>query len=338
MPEVVGQYVDQIMTAELRPVGNMPRGVAHRLYEAVRGRAKGPLSTAMATAIHDRVGEGDRVLVVCGAGGAPSLPRGEIDGLPGAIALARVLTLGLGAEVHLAAEPRFVRPLEEIARAGQLNVHSDAFGHGPAEVTIHVSPEDDAEGARFSTAVLDELRPALVLAIEKLAPNHAGVIHGATGNPWHDVHFNPAPLFAAATARGVLTCGIGDAGNEAGFGAVPEVAVIQPAGARCRCACGGGMAAAVAADHVLTAAISDWGGYAVTALLAYLLRRPDLAADADYVEELLRAAVRSGVVCGWHARPVLSDDGVPLDAQRAAVTLMRTAVTQALSHSVSPSH
>jgi hypothetical protein len=338
VPEVIGQYIDQIMTTELRPVGNMPRGVAHRLYEAVRERQKGPLSTAMATAIQDRVAEGDRVLIVCGAGGAPSLPTGEIDGLLGAVALARVLTLGLGAQAHLAAEPRFFSPLREIARAGHLNVHSDAVGPAPAEVTIHTSPEDDADGARFATAILDELRPVLVLAIEKLAPNRAGIIHGATGNPWHAEHFDPAPLFEAATARGILTCGIGDAGNEVGFGAVPEVAEIQPEGARCRCACGGGMAAAVATDLVLTAAISDWGGYAVTALLAYLLRRPDLVADADYVEDLLRAAVRSGVVCGWHARPVLSDDGVPLDAQRAAATLMRTAVTQALSTSYSPSH
>lgn len=338
MPEIVGQYVDQIMTTELRPVGNMPRGVAHRLYGAVRGRSTSPLSTAMAAALTGRVGSGDRVLIVCGAGGAPSLPTGEIDGLLGATALARALTVGLGAEVHLAAEPRFTGPLREILRAGQLNVRSDETGPAPADVVLHVSPEDDAAGARFSTAILDDLAPAAVVAIEKLSPNRHGVIHGATGNAWHDEHFNPATLFREAASRGTLTCGIGDAGNEVGFGSVPEVATIQPQGARCHCPCEGGMASAVPTDVVLTAAISDWGGYAVTALLALLLRRPDLLVDADYVEDILRAAVRSGVVCGWHARPVLSDDGVPLPAQRAAATLMQTAVTQALTPSHSPSH
>lgn len=338
MPDVVGQYVDQIMTTELRPIGNMPRGVAHKLYEAVRAQSKSPLSSAMAVALHGRVDHGDRVLIVCGAGGAPSLPTGEIDGLLGATALARVLALGIGARVHIAAEARFTAPLRAILRAGQLNVRSAESGPAPDDVQLHVSPANDDEGARFSTSVLDELRPAAVIAIEKLAPNQHGIIHGATGNPWHEVHFDPAPLFREATARSILTCGIGDAGNEVGFGAIPEVAAIQPEGAVCRCPCRLGMASAVPTDVVLTAAISDWGGYAVTALLAFLLRRPDLIADADYVEDILRAAVRSGVVCGWHARPVLSDDGVPLPAQRAAATLIQTAVTQALSSSHSPSH
>jgi D-glutamate cyclase len=338
LPEIIGQYVDQIMTAELRPIGNMPRGVAHRLYEAVRRHTGKPLSTAMAQGIVNRVEPGDRVLILCGAGGAPSLPTGEIDGLLGAVALARVLTLGIGAEAHIAAVERFMAPLAEVVRAGELNLRLGDDDHRPGTVTLHVSPENDDAGRAFGHRVLEELRPSLVLAIELLAPNRAGVIHGATGNPWHDVHFNSAPLFELARSRGILTCGIGDAGNEVGFGAIPEVAAIQPQGATCRCPCRSGMASAVPTDHVLTAAISDWGGYAVTALIAYLLNRPDLTADADYVENILRAAVRSGVVCGWHARPTLSDDGVPLAAQRAAATLMRTAVTQALTEARSPSH
>ncbi|MEU8362689.1 glutamate cyclase domain-containing protein [Nonomuraea sp. NPDC048882] len=338
MPEIIGQYVDQIMTTELRPLGNMPRGVAHQLYEAVRRHTGKPLSTTMAQAIVNRVEPGDRVVILCGAGGPPSLPTGEIDGLLGAVAIARILSLGLGAEVHLASVERFMEPLAEVVRAGELNVRLGEDDHRPGTVTLHVSPQDDEAGREFSRAILDDLRPCLVLAIELLAPNRAGVIHGATGNPWHDVHFDSAALFERARAQGVLTCGIGDAGNEAGFGAIPEVAAIQPAGGTCRCPCGAGMAAAVTTDHVLTAAISDWGGYAVTALIAYLVERPDLIADADYVENLLRAAVRAGVVCGWHARPTLSDDGVPLDAQRAAATLIRTAVTQALTRAPSPSH
>jgi hypothetical protein len=203
---------------------------------------------------------------------------------------------------------------------------------------LHVSPEDDALGEKFSRQILDDLAPRLVLAIELLSPNRAGIIHGATGNPWHEVHFDSATLFGLARERGILTAGIGDAGNEAGFGSIPEVATIQPEGAICRCPCGAGIASAVVTDVVLTAAISDWGGYAVTALLAYLLRRPDLIADADYVEAILRAAVRAGVVCGWYARPTLSDDGVPLAAQRAAATLMQTAVVQALLEAHSPAH
>lgn len=338
MPEIIGQYVDQIMTTELRPIGNMPRGVAHQLYDAVRSHTGKPLSTAMAQGIVDRVQPADRVLVLCGAGGGPSLPTGEIDGLLGAVALARVLSLGLGAEVHIASVERFIQPLQEIVRAGELNVRLNSADQRPGTVTLHVSPEDDASGAAFSDQILRDLTPSLVLAIELLAPNRAGIIHGATGDPWHEVHFDSAHLFEQARSQGILTCGIGDAGNEAGFGAIAEVATIQPAGAVCRCPCGQGMATSVTTDLVLTAAISDWGGYAVTALISYLIRRPELIADADYVENILRAAVQAGVVCGWHARPTLSDDGVPLPAQRAAATLMQTAVTQAMAQAHSPSH
>lgn len=338
MAHIVGQYIDQIMTTELRSAGNMPRGVAHLLYAAVRSKAPEPLSTHMARSLHDTIQPGDRVLILCGAGGYPSLPTGEIDGVLGAVAMARVLTLGLGAKVHLATAERFVAPLAAVLRAGELNVVLDEHDVRADAVTLHISPEEDAEGKLFSERILDDLDPRAVIAIELLSVNDKGVIHGATGNAWHDVHYDVAPLFARARERGIRTYGIGDAGNEAGFGAIPEVKVIQPEGARCRCGCGGGMASAVVADVVLAAAISNWGGYAVTALLAFMTRRPDLLAGPNYVEQMLRTAVDAGLVCGWNARPTLSDDGVPLDAQRAAATLMHTAVVQALTEVHSPSH
>lgn len=339
MPEVIGHYIDQIMTTELRPIGNLPRGVAHLLYDAVRAKSDLPLSYAMAQALIQNVHQGDRVVIVCGAGGDPGLPTGEIDGLLGGVAIARALTQGVGAEVHFAVEERFLAPLAAVARAGELNVRQPGSPAWADSVVIRESPVDDQEGAAFSLELLRELTPSAVIAIEKLSPNRHGIIHGATGNPWHDVHFNAATLFAEAQRAGILTCGIGDAGNEVGFGSVTEIATIQPAGGTCRCECNGGMAAAIPTDVVLTAAISDWGGYGVTGMLAFLLQRPDLVADADYVERILRAAVDAGVVCGWYARPVLCDDGVPLAAQRAAATLIQTAVTQALlKHTYSPSH
>ncbi len=338
MANVVGQYIDQIMTAELRPIGNMPRGVAHLLYEAVRKRSSAPLSTQMAESIIGCVAPGDRVLILCGAGGYPSLPTGEVDGILGAVALARVLTLGLGVEVHIATVERFIEPLKAVLRAAELNLKIDSNDRRVDAVSLHISPEDDAAGQKFSERILDELSPAAVIAIELLSVNDKGVIHGATGNPWHEVHYDAAPLFEMARDRNILTCGIGDAGNEVGFGAITEVKTIQPAGEKCRCNCGGGIASAVVADVVLTAAISDWGGYAVTALIAFIIKRPDLLVTADYVERILKAAIDAGLVCGWNARPTLSDDGVPLEAQRAAVTLMQTAVLQALSTVNSPSH
>jgi D-glutamate cyclase len=339
MPKIIGEYVDRICSTELRPIGNLPRGVAHRLYDAARQKSSDPLSYAMATALTERLTAHDRVLIVTGAGGAPSLPDGEIDGLLGTTAIARCLTLGLGVDVHVLVENRFVEPVHAVLRAGELIPRAPHDEPLAASVRVHETPIEDTEARAFSLRILDALQPAAVIGIEKLAPNAHGIIHGATGNPWHGEHSNPQYLFDEANRQGILTCGIGDAGNEVGFGSIPEVAEIMPEGGLCRCPCRGGMASAVQTDYLISAAISDWGGYGLAAMVAYLLRRPDLTVGADLVERMLRAAVDAGVVCGWFARPVLCDDGVPLPAQRAAATLIETAVHQGLlTHAHSPSH
>lgn len=339
MPKIVGEYIDQICSTELRPIGNLPRGVAHLLYNAARDKSPDPLSYSMAAALLEQVHADDRVLIVTGAGGAPSLPNGEIDGLLGAAAIARALVLGVGADVRILVEQRFVAPVRAVLRAAELNVLEERDPWRPGSVVVHETPVDDVEAGAFSYGLLDELAPTAVIGIEKLSPNSQGVIHGATGNPWHDVHFNPQFLFDAARHREILTCGIGDAGNEVGFGSVPEVGKIMPEGSLCRCPCQGGMASAVQTDYLISAAISDWGAYGLVAMMVLMLKRAELVVSADMVERLLTTAVASGVTCGWYARPVLCDDGVPLPAQRAAATLLETAVQQAmLINAHSPSH
>jgi hypothetical protein len=339
MPTIIGEYIDQLTSTELRPIGNMPRGVAHKLYNAARSRAGDPLSYTMASALIGEVSAGQRVLIVTGAGGPPNMPTGEVDGLLGTVALARALTIGLGAEVHILVEERFLAPIAAVARAGQLNIRTASGPPWADSVVIHETPVDDEAALEFSLRIIDELEPTAVIAIEKLSINRNGVIHGVTGLPWSDVHYNAAPLFEEARRRHILTCGIGDGGNEIGWGSFPEVREIMPEGAVCRCPCKGGIAAAVSTDVFLAAAISDWGAYGLVAMMSFMLKRADLIADADYVEDLLRAAAAAGVVCGWYSRPMLSDDGVPLPAQRALATLLETAVTQAfLAHTHSSSH
>lgn len=120
-----------------------------------------------------------------------------------------------------------------------------------------------------------------------MSPNNQDQIHNATGQNCDDIHLKPQYLIALARERGVLTCGIGDAGNEIGFGLIEEaVKEIMPAGRACRCSCGGGMAAAITTDALMVAAISDWGAYALVAVLAHQSGRTDLLVTADDVERL----------------------------------------------------
>ena len=107
-------------------------------------------------------------------------------------------------------------------------------------------------------------------------------------------------------------CGIGDGGSEVGFGKVAEAtADISRPGEVCHCPCGGGNIAR--RDDHLVVAQSRTG--------ALRRRRDDRltygdaggeALDEDDLERMLRACVDTGAYDGAYARPLLSDDGVPL--------------------------
>jgi hypothetical protein len=200
-------------------------------------------------------------------------------------------------------------------------------------------PLDD-EGCREQAGpLLDRLEPAAVIAIEKLSPNERGVIHGATGLDYTAVHANPQYLFDEALARGVLTAGVGDGGNEVGFGVIADaVRALVPAGAACGCPCEGGSAARVATDHFVVAAISNWGAYGVVAVMAHLLGRRDLLIDADDLDRMLRGVVDAGAFDGATGRPSLSDDGVPLDVQRGFMAMLGGIVEIGLTDLRSPGH
>ncbi|MGZ4413902.1 MAG: glutamate cyclase domain-containing protein [Gaiellaceae bacterium] len=341
MPAVIGEYVDRLCTIEMRPSGgNLPRGLMHRLYAAARPAGEPPLTLAMAQALVDGTQPGDTVFILTGAGGPPVLPHGEVDGLLGAAALARSLTLTLGVQAVILTEERTEQPMGAVCRAAGLNFRRPADDSTANSVVFIPMPiEADACEAQ-AVELLDTHRPAAIIAIEKLSPNTKGIIHGSTGISYDDHHAKPQFLIAEARRRGILTAGIGDGGNEVGFGKVAElVADIIPAGRVCACPCGAGNIAAVATDHLVVAAISNWGGYGVAAMIAYLKDDPASSLiTEDELERMLRACVDNGAYDGAYARPLLSDDGVPLEAHRAFTTLLRNIVAIGQSNLASPGH
>lgn len=341
MPAVIGEYIDRLCTVEMRPgKGNLPRGVIHQLYDAARERqGGGPLVLVMAQAIVDRVKPGDNVLILTGAGGPPVLPKAEVDGLLGAAALARALHFSLGAVPYVLTEERAAEPTRAAVWAASMNFRRDDELEVPHQVTFVPMSQDDAACARQAPELLDRLRPSLVLGIEKLAPNRNGVIHGATGLDYTDVHANPKYLFDGARERGILTAGIGDGGNEVGFGVIEDaVRTIMPAGDQCGCPCGGGSAASVATDAFLVAAISNWGGYAVAAMVCFLAGDVAPLIDANDLERMLRAVIDAGAFDGSSARPTMGDDGVLLPAQRGYIEMLQSIVRIGQIDFASPGH
>jgi hypothetical protein len=341
MPEVIGEYVDRLCTLEMRPAeGNLPRGMIHRLYAAARPAGAKPLTLAMAEGIVANVHEGDTVFILTGAGGPPVLARGEVDGLLGAAALARSLTLTFGANVVILTEARTELPLGAVCRAAGLNFRrAEDEANANSVLFIPMSLRADECEAQAGE-LLDAYGPSALIAIEKLSPNKNGIIHGSTGLSYDDTHAKPQFLFDEARKRGILTAGIGDGGNEVGFGSVAEeIMDIIPTGRVCLCPCGGGNIARVEVDHLVVAAISNWGGYGVAAMLAFLTSSPAGGLiDASDLERMLRACVDNGAYDGASARPTLSDDGVPLESQRAFIVLLRELVAIGQSSLSSPGH
>lgn len=341
MPTIVGENIDRLATVEMRPaVGNLPRGAMNQLYDAVREKYGEPLVSRAVAAIARRVSPGDNVVILTGAGGPPHLPHSEVDGIPGAIAIARALHYGYGASVTILTEDRAEAPVRATARAAAMNIRRTEENPELAHCIVYEpSPIEREDCARHAEDIINRLDPAVMIAIEKLSPNTAGVIHGITGLSYDAVHTKADEYFRRAAERGILTFGIGDGGNEIGFGVANEAAKdIMPAGRSCLCECGAGTAAAVSTDEFMVAAISDWGGYAFGAMVAYAtgIRRAMLS-PRD-VERMLTACVDAGAMDGVRATPEIGDDGVPLDAHLAYMSLLNTLVDIAASPLDSPGH
>lgn len=322
MPEIIGEYVDRLCTIEMRSAtGNLARGMIYRLYDAARTNSR-PLTLSAAEALLSAVNPGDTVFMLTGAGGPPLLPRGEVDGLLGTAALARVLTLGCGADVTVLAEERVEQPMRAACAGVGLNFASPDEAKPDRGVRFVPMPLEH-EACRAQAEQLLAGRPAAVIAIEKLSPNAAGVIHGSTGINYDAVHAKPQYFVNGARESGVVTIGIGDGGNEVGFGRIRDtVRELLPAGADCGCGCGDGTAAAVATDILVVAAISNWGAYGVAAMMGWLDGTFEHLLNVDELERMLSDVVAAGAFDGCEARPVLSDDGVPLTFQRGFLAML----------------
>lgn len=321
--------VDKIVGAEIRfRSSNVPSGVIHDLYDAARAAAGRPLSLDAALGLRDAIAPGETVLVATGSGAAPWLPVGETDGPPGAVGLARALALALDARPVLVTEERRVEALEAVARAGGLNaLPYDQLVERRHAASVVPFPETSEEAEDAADRFVDEYEPAAVVAVEKLGPNAEGVIHSITGRERPSGYARFETVFDRAADAGIPTVGVGDGGNELGFGAIEDaVREIQPYGDVCDCPCGGGVATRVAADHVVVAGTSNWGAYGVAAVLALVADAPDALHAPDDERRMLEHAAANGLADGVSARPTTRVDGTSEAANRGVVALLRSLV------------
>lgn len=328
----IAEYVDRLVTVEIRLAG-LPRNVTIPLYEACRRAQQGPLTYLAAKSLLERLVPDSHVLLVTGAGMPPWLPFGETDGPLGVASLARALDLALGVKPVFVVQPNHARPVVAAVTAAGLTVVDEPIFRARRHAALFATVEPGIEaGEARARELLREFEPGAVIFIEKIGPNRAGYYHGVLGYSRAPSEVaNVVPLLDLARAAGVLTIGIGDGGNEIGFGLIEEeVRAFHPYGAMCRCPCGRGITTPATTDVVVAASVSNWGAYGVVACLSLATRDPELL-HGPYEESLmLERCVEAGAADGATGRQTISVDGTPLETNMAIVTLLRSLVRDSL--------
>ncbi len=295
MPDITGEAIDQLITIEAKNRG-MPHNVLKPMYRAARSLTGGrPISMVAAERLKAALGPRDSVLILTGAGYAPTMPKGESDGPPGAASIARILYKGLGAVPVYVSEPCHADPIIASSHAAGLMVKS--FGDARDRqlgAALELGPATQADVPGWVEDVLARTQPKAVISTERLGPGTDGYMHYATALPLQgpdkactaDV-VDISPIVVAARKRGILTIGIGDHGNELGFGAIRE-AVVQAMPK------GDILCTTVATDIVLPAMMSNWGCYGIEAALAWLLKKPELLHSPAQEARIIRACLDAG--------------------------------------------
>jgi D-glutamate cyclase len=319
----IGENVDQLVTIDV-----LSYGVIGPLARAARARQGGSVCLAAAAQLRARVVPGDAVILTTGFILPGHEPYPETDGPVGTAVLARALALGLRARVVVVAEEELAPVLTALLRTAELQVIAhDAFRgesgtHRPAACVLPLS-RDEAAAAAQADEYVGQDRVRAVVAIEKAGANAKGVYHMVGGSDVSAGVAKAVALFTAARRRGLLTIGVGDRGNELGFGPLADVVQgLLPFGKRCRCPCGGGVADETPADLAVPAVVSNWGAYGIAACLGALVEDPGVLHTPELERELLWTAVRAGAVDGMTGRAMPAADGIGLDVNAGVVALL----------------
>ncbi|VVD61607.1 glutamate cyclase domain-containing protein [Pandoraea cepalis] len=322
--QITGERIDRLMTVEIRPMsGGLPPGYVVPMYAICRSHHGEPLSSLAARRLADVLSHGDTVFIATGAGTAPKLPQGETDGPVGAAVLARALMLGYGARIVMVTEEAHSAPVEAVANL----VNADLPDCAPIQTVCF--PLGKSGGERYAQALMNTHRPRAVIFVERDGPNVEGFFHGVRGDCRHPDDVGHVYLLAdMARKAGALSIGIGDGGNEVGFGAVRDaITAAHPYGGRSLAGHASGVVTVTATDVVVSASVSNWGAYAVAAALAWQSNRPELLHSPASEFQLIDATVKAGARDGATSLAEAAVDGIDWEGHAAFVALLRSVIS-----------
>ncbi|NIQ06808.1 MAG: DUF4392 domain-containing protein [Candidatus Korarchaeota archaeon] len=273
--------------------------------------------------IKNRVDQRDYLFITTGFP-VPPLFIQETDGPIGAISLARGIEKISEVNPIIVAEEEALPIIKATALAGGLNaVHPDEVKKANHAVALLGFPKEKKQALKKAEEVIERFSPSLLLAVEKVGANEAGVYHNMGG---HDISRYAAkiePLLRQAEDNGVPTIGIGDGGNEIGMGKIKKLIKEEvPYGDTCRCECGKGIAADFATDILVPATVSNWGAHAIIATLSLLVEK-DLLHSPEIEAEMLMDAAKAGSVDGTSGYPNGWCDGISTSTHASLMRILK---------------
>ena len=212
----------------------------------------------------------------------------ETDGPVGAIALYKILE-------HLGAKPIIVcgDPLSS-------KISQDYN-------TYEISVGDLSKGRAEAQKALAELKPEIVLSIERPGLSAAGIYANMRGE---DISARCACFDYFLIEADCPTIAIGDGGNEIGMGNVTEALAslsITPAMTGC--------------DELLVADVSNWAAHGLIALLGYW-QHEDLLSKINTLE-ILQYISERGSVDGVTRENTLTEDSLASEAGQQLIDQLR---------------
>lgn len=324
----IGENLDNLMNLDPRGYG-----VCRILYSASRKYTKEPLAMNSAKKLVNTVKEGDLVYILTGFVLLP-FKKAEMDGIVSAMLLARALVKGFNVKPVIVCPEENIKAVENLAYVVGLHFHNsiETLKEYPLSLAGITFTKDSTLAEKQADELISKGVPSAVISIECPGANSLGVYHNATGLDVSCLEAKQDILFNKLKKKNVLNIAIGDLGNEIGMGSIKEHLekyVPYTAKESCRCGCNGGILASTKADNIITATVSDWGGYGLIAALAYLKKDLNIMHTKELQKDVMITASRSGMI-DMHGELIPAIDGCNLEMNLSIVSLMRECIESAM--------
>lgn len=261
---------------------------------------------------------------------------GENDGPAGLAAVVRAISLSRKALCVVLAEATLIEPIGKLMTTAGLTVvpveqaKIAASDKSLAVVSLLPFTTKDEDAPVEACRILDELNPVLLFSTERVGRNADGIYCSMRGVDYGMDRARIDYVFDEANKRGVLTVAVGDGGNEIGMGAIKEAVHKHVRFGDARPEGGAGIGAMTGSDILVTAAVSNWGCYAIVGALAARLKDIRLLHKPEMEATLLKRGVDIGLINSVDGLIDANVDGIPLSTHLAISEIIEGIVRPAL--------